>query len=157
MAGRIYSFQMSAASVSAVQDLFLLQSTSGMAFRLLEIVLGQTTLTTVEELKVSLKRFSGAYTAGSAGTATTGQKHVFGDASPIVTCAVNATTQTAVGSGAVSILRSDVFYEVNGYQYLAIPDREIIIAPSQALVMTLDTAPGAARVMSGTATIEELY
>jgi hypothetical protein len=155
MTGRVYSAEFNAVSVSAVQDLFLIQSTSGMAFRLLEIIVGQVTVTTVEELRVSFKRFSGAYTAGTGGTAFTPSKHNFGDSAATVTCFTNATTQTSGGTSA--ILRADTFNEVNGYQYLAIPDREIIIAPSQALVVSLDTAPAAARVMSGTLTLEELF
>lgn len=155
MTGRVYSVEFANVSVSAVQDLFLLQSTSGMAFRLLEVVLGQVTITTVEELRVSLKRFSGAYTAGTGGTATTPAKHNFGDAAAVTTCSANATTQTT--GGASVILRADTFNEVNGYQYLAIPDREIIIAPSQALVFSLDTAPATARFMSATLTFEEIF
>ena len=155
MTGRVYSVEFQNISVSAVQDLLIVQSTSGMAFKLLEIVLGQVTLTTVEELRVSLKRFSGAYTAGTGGTTTTPVKHNFGDAAATVTCLSNATTQTSGGTS--TILRADVFNEVNGYQYLAIPDREIIIAPSQALVFSLDTAPGTARFMSCTLTFEEIF
>ena len=155
MTGRVYSVEFNAVSVSAVQDLFLVQSTSGMAFKLLEIVLGQITLTTVEELRLTLKRFSGAYTAGTGGTAFTPVKHNFGDAAATATCFTNATTQTS--GGTATILRADTFNEVNGYQYLAIPDREIIIAPSQALVVSLDTSPAAARIMSGTLTLEELF
>lgn len=155
MTGRVYSVEFNAVSVSAVQDLFLMQSTSGMAFKLLEVVLGQVTLTTVEELRLTFKRFSGAYTAGTGGTAFTPAKHNFGDAAATATCFTNATTQTSGGSSV--ILRADTFNEVNGYQYLAIPDREIIIAPSQALVVSLDLAPAGARTMSGTLTFEELY
>ena len=155
MTGRVYSVEFQNVSVTVVQDLFLLQSTSGMAFKLLEIVLGQVSITTVEELRVSLKRFSGAYTAGTGGSAVTPVKHNFGDAGATVTAISNATGQTSGGTSAT--LRADTFNEVNGYQYLAIPDREIIIAPSQALVFSLDTAPSAARLMSCTVTFEEMF
>ena len=153
--GRVYEVPFAAVSVSAVQDLLSVQSTSGMAFRLLEIVLGQITITTVEALNLSIKRFSGAYTIGSGGASVTPAKHNFGDAAATVTGRRNDTTQTTGGTSVT--LRADAYNEINGYQYLGIPDKEIIIAPSQALVLSLDTVPGAARTMSGAILIEELF
>ena len=155
--GRVYSISFTNISVSAVQDLISVQSTSGMAFKLLEAVFGQITVTTIENLRLTIKRFSGAYTIGSVGAAATPQKQNFGDAAATVTARVNDTTQTVVGGGAVVTERADVLNMINGYQYLAIPDKEIIIAPSQALVFSLDTAPGAARVMNGSLLVEEMF
>lgn len=153
--GRIYEVPFSNVSVSAVQDLLSVQSTSGMAFKLLEIVLGQITVATVENLRLTLKRFSGAYTIGSGGSSVTPVKHNFGDAAATVTARANDTTQTTGGTS--SIIRADVFNEINGYQYLAIPDKEIILPPSQAFILSLDTAPAAARTMNGSLLLEELY
>lgn len=153
--GRVYEVPFVGVSVTAVQDLFSVQSTSGMAFKLLEIVLGQVSITSVEALRLTFKRFSGAYTIGSIGTAPAPQKHNFGDAAAVATARVNDTTQTTGGTSVT--VRSDVFNEVNGFQYLAIPDKEIIIAPSQAFVLSLDTAPAAARLISGALTFEELF
>jgi len=153
--GRVYEIPFNNISVSAVQDLISVQSTSGMAFKVLEVVLGQITSTTVESLNLSLKRFSGAYSIGSGGGAVTPAKHNFGDPAATATARRNDTTQTNGGTSVT--VRADVYNEVNGYQYLAIPDKEIIIAPSQAFVVSLDSAPGAARTMSGSVTIEELF
>lgn len=153
--GRVYECGFNAVSVSAVQDLFSIQSTANMAFKVVEIVLGQVTVTTIENLRMTFKRFSGAYTIGSGGTAVTPQKHNFGDAAATATVRANDTTQLTGGTSV--ILRPEVYNEINGYQYLAIPDKEIIIAPSQAFVLSLDIAPGSARVMNGSITFEELY
>lgn len=153
--GRIYEVPFSNVSVSAVQDLFSVQSTSGMAFKLLEIVLGQITVATVESLRLTFKRYSGAYSIGSGGSSITPVKHNFGDAAATVTARGNDTTQTSGGTS--SIIRADVFNEINGFQYLAIPDKEIILAPSQALIISLDIAPAAARTMNGSLLLEELY
>src|SRR6185437_14508801 len=106
-------------------------------------VLGQISITTTESVQLTFKRFSGAYTIGSGGSALTPQKHNFGDTAAICTARCNDTTQTT--SGTSVIIRADVFNEVNGYQYLAIPEKEIIIAPSQAFVLSMDTAPAASR------------
>lgn len=156
MAGRVYTLEFAGVTVAAVQDLFSLQSTSGMAFKLIEAVIGPVAgLTTTENVKVSLKRFSGAYTIGSGGSSVTPAKHNNGDAAATCTGRANDTTQTTGGTSVV--LRAEDVNEINGWSYLAIPDKEIIIAPSQALVLSLDTAPGASRTVSGTLTFEEVF
>lgn len=155
MAGRIYEVPFNNISVSLVQDLFSIQSTANMSFRVLEVILGQVSVTTIENLRLTFKRFSGAYTIGSAGSSLTPAKHNFGDSAAVATARSNDTTQTTGGTSV--IIRADVFNQINGYQYLAIPDKEIIIPPSQAFVVSLDTAPAAARIMSGSVTFEELY
>lgn len=153
--GRVYEASFSNVSVSLVQDLFSIQSTSGMALKILEIVLGQVTVTTIENLRMTFKRFSGAYTIGSVGSAPTPQKHNFGDPAATATVRANDTTQTTGGSSVT--IRADNFNEINGFQYLAIPDKEIILAPSQAFVLSLDSAPAAARTMNGSILFEELF
>jgi hypothetical protein len=153
--GRVYEAGFSAASISAVQDIFSIQSTSGMAFCVREIVLTQITAVTIEAWRMTLKRFSGGYTIGAGGSALTPAKHNFNDAAATCTARSNDTTQTTGGT-AVTI-RPDGFNLINGYQYLAIPDKEIIISPSQAFVLSLDAAPAGTRVVNGAITFEELY
>jgi hypothetical protein len=157
MAQRVYTCEFNGVAVSAVQDLFMLQTTSGMAAELHEIVLGQVTATSVGNLKVSLKRFSGSYTPGSGGSAGTVSKTNFNDSAATCTVGLNETSQTAVNTGAVANVRNDVFNVINGWQYLPAPEDRIQIAPSQALVVSLDTAPGNAETMSGTIVFAELF
>lgn len=150
---RIYTIQFSGVSVSAVQDLISAQSTSGGSFYVNEIYLGQITQTSVEILRVSVKRFSGAYSIGSAGTSATPQKMLFGDAAATATGRVNDTTQTT--SGTAVTLATDDFNLINGWQYLPAPEDRIKVNPSQAIVLSLDTAPASARTMSGYMVIAE--
>lgn len=153
--GRIYTISFSNVSVAAVQDLISAQSTAGMAFSVHSLVLGQTTATTVGNLRVTLKRFSGAYTIGSVGSAATPAAQNFGDAAATVTGRVNDTTQTTAGTS--KVLVADVYNPINGYQFLPPPEDRPIIAISQAFVVSLDTAPSGGETTNGTLTIEELF
>lgn len=153
--GRVYEVPISNVTVSAVQDIFSLQSTSGMAFQLLEIVLGQITQTSPEILRMTFKRFSGGYSIGSGGSTPTPAKHNNGDAAATVTAHANDTTQTSGGTSVT--IRGEDWNLINGYQYLAIPKKEIIFPPSQAFILSLDGAPAAGRVVNGSITFEELF
>jgi len=153
--GRIYSIQFNNVSVSAVQDLMSLQSTSGMAISIHEVIVAQVTGSTVANLRLTLKRFSGAYSIGSGGSSVTPGKFNFGDAAATATGRANDTTQTT--SGTAVTLRGDVYNVINGYQFLPAPEDRPIIAPSQAFVVSLDSAPGSAETMSGTVVFEELF
>lgn len=152
---RIYTVSFASVAVTAVQDLISVQSTSGMAIEIHEIVLGQVTATSIEALAISLKRFSGAYTIGSGGSAATPAKHNFGDSAATATGRVNDTTKTTGGTS--TTIRAEVFNEVNGFQYLPAPDDRPVIAPSQAFVLSLDGAPAASRTVSGALTFAELF
>ena len=151
---RIYSVPFVNVSVAAVQDLFSLQTTSGMAVELHEITIGQVTSTTVASARLSWKRFSGAYTIGSGGNSATPAKLNFGDAAAVATGRINDTTQTSAGTSVV--FHGDVFNYVNGFLWLPAPEDRPIIAPSQAFVLSLDNVPSTA-TMSGTLTFAELF
>lgn len=153
--GRIYSVNFANVSVAAAQDLMSVQSTSGMAFSVHSVVIGQITATTVGNLRLTMKRFSGGYSIGSAGSSATPVKNNFGDTAATATGRVNDTTQTSGGTAA--ILVADVYNPINGYQYLPPPEDRPIIAISQAFVVSLDTAPSGAETMNGTLIIEELF
>ena len=154
--GRIYEISFQNVSISATQDLFNIAATSGMAFALHEIQLGQITQTSVENLQISLRRFTATVTNGSGGGAATPQKHTSGDAAATVTARINDTV-VATTNGTATVIRPDTFSLLNGYFYLPAPEDRIIIAPSQNLIIRLDSAPAAARTMSGSAVIEELF
>jgi hypothetical protein len=155
MTGRVYEIPFSNVTISAAQDIFSVQSTANMAFIIKEIILNQVTAVTIEGWRMTLKRFSGGYSIGSAGTSVTPVKHNFNDAAATVTARANDTTQTSGGTSV--IIRADGFNLVNGYQYLAIPEDEINIAPSQAFVLSLDSTPAAGRVVNGTMLVKELF
>lgn len=152
---RVYSFAFTGVAVSAVQDLISLQSTSGGNFELHELLISQITQTSVELLRLDLKRFSGGYTIGSVGSSATPRPHLFGDAAATCTGRVNDTTQTTGGTSVT--LLSDVINLINGWQYLPAPEDRLIFNPSQAMVLSLGNAPAAARTMSGSIKFAEVF
>lgn len=152
---RVYTVQFNNIAVTAVQDLIGVYSGANMAFELHEIFIGQISATAIGNLRLSIKRMLATVTSGSGGSAPTPQKAINGDAAATVTARANDTIQATATS--TSVLRSDVFNVINGYLWLPAPDDRPIIAPSQALIVSLDTAPGASETMSGTATFRELF
>lgn len=153
--GRIYRVPFKQVAVSAVQDLISVQSTSGMAFEVHEVVIGQITASTIGNLPISMKRVSGAYTIGSGGNTSTPVKVNSGDVAATVTGRINDTTQTSGGTS--TVLKPDVFNVLNGYIWLPAPENRDVIAPGQAWVLSLDAAPGSSQTMSGYVTIKELF
>ena len=151
---RAYTSEFDNVSVSAVQDLISLQTTSGMVAEIHEATLGQVTATAVGNLRMTMKRFSGAYSIGSGGSSVTPSKHVFGDSAATCTTRANDTTQTT--SGTAVKLPADAINVINGYQYLPAPEDRINFTISQAYVWSLDSAPGSAETMSGKVTFAEL-
>ena len=151
---RLYSVSFSAVSLAATQDLFSLTSTAGMAFRLRRIELGQTNVSSWTAFQLQLKRLSGTLTVGSGGTAPTPQKFNFGDAAATVTARANDTTiYTATTS---SILFSRGWELLNGFFWAPTTSmEEVIIAPSQALALTLVGTP--TMTASGYIEFEELF
>jgi hypothetical protein len=138
---RVYTMTWGNTSVSAVQDLLALYMGSGGAAEVHEFVLGQVTGTTVANLRFSFKRLPSTVTSGSAGSAGTINKARSGDAAATVTGRINDTTQATTSGTAVN-LREDVWNVVNGYQYLPAPEDREAANPSEALVVSLDQAPG---------------
>jgi len=150
---RAYTVRTSNVSVSAVQDLISIQTTSGMVCEIDEMSAGQVTATTVGNLNCSFKRFSGAYSIGSGGTSATPRPHLFGDSAATCTARANDTTQTSGGTSVT--LDSDVINVVNGYVKLPAPEDRWSFTLSQAFVWSLDTAPTAAEAMSVKVTFRE--
>jgi hypothetical protein len=155
MAQRVYTDQFNNVSIAAVQDMFDIQPGATIGVEIHEWVVGQVTATSVGNLRISNHRLPATVTTGSGGTAATPQKKNFNDAAAIHTCRVNDTTQ-ATTSGTNSNLRGDIYNVINGYQYMPPPEDREQITISQAFIVSLDQAPGAGEVSSGTATVAEL-
>jgi hypothetical protein len=154
--GRTYAVSFSGVSVAAIQDLIAVYCGSQMAIEVHGITIGQITGTTVQNLKISLKRLAAAVTSGSGGSTGSPVKMTRGDASPTVTARVNDTTQATSASSSVKLL-DDVFNIVNGYQFFFPPNDIPTIGLSEAVVLSLDTAPNpSALLMSGTLYFAEI-
>ena len=152
---RVYTMTTYNVAVSAVQDLMALYAGSSAAFEVHEFVLGQVTATTVGNLRFSLKRLPTTVTAGSGGNAGTINKSRSGDASATVTGRINDTTQ-ATTNGTAVVLRADIYNPINGYQFLPAPEDRPACNPSEAVIVSLDQAPGSSETMSASITFGEL-
>ena len=153
---RIYTTQFAGVAVTAVQDLFALTATANMAIKIHEVVIGQITATVIGNLRISLKRLPSTVTAGSGGSTPTIIAINPSDASATTTVRANDTTQ-ATTSGTAQILRSDIYNVLNGFIFLPPIEDRPIIKPSQAFIVSLDTAPGSSETMSGSIVWEELF
>ena len=154
-AGRTYNVSFEAVACTAVQDLIAVYAGASMAFEVVSINLGQVTATTVALLNLSLKHLPATVTAGSVGTAATPRPDTPTDAAATVTARVNDTTQ-ATSSGTVTTMLADVFNVVNGYQWIFPANARPTCKLSEAMVLSLNTAP-ATLTISGTMKIRELF
>lgn len=155
--GRKYIVPIDAVSVSAIQDLFELTGASNKTLVIHEIKAGQSSDAgdaQSEQLKVTFKRFTGAYTSGSGGSAPTPRPLDPGDAAATFTAEINNTTQATGGTSVT--LHADSFNVIGpGFHYLPIPEARIVIGPSSALVVSI-TAPADAITLNGYAIVEEV-
>lgn len=151
---RAYTSEFAGVSITAVQDLVSLQTTSAMVAEIDEFTVGQITSATIGNLRVSMNRFSGAYSIGSAGSSVTPRPHVFGDSAAVCTTRTNDTTQT--NSGTKVVLPVPVYNVINGLTYQPPREDRIVVAISQAFVASLDTAPAAGETSSGYLTFREV-
>ncbi len=158
--GRIYTGQFNSVSVSAaVQDLF-------------EILLDATVVGILHEVKVTQESDAGdseseqlAYqikrgignTSGSGGSTLLPHQHETGDAVSVdALIELNNTTQAIAGGGSLTTVLEDCQNIHNGWHYLPTPELRLIFAPSEMIVVSLETIPNDAIVMSGYIVWEEL-
>ena len=149
---RTYNITFRGVSVSAVQDLCAAYAGANMAIEIVSIALGQITQTNVENLQISIKHIAATVTAGSGGNSFTPVADNPTDAAATFTARINDTTQA---SGTTTYPHADVYSELNGYQWIF--PRRPSCKPSEALILSLDSAPSAARTMTGTMKVRELF
>ena len=148
--GRVYTAVFEGISVSAVQDLFEIQSAASVVIALLEVHITQDTDETSQQLPVQIIRVPATFTSGN-GTAVTPRKTMPGDPTSVVTVERNATT-VATTSGTLEPLRRMGDNVLNGWHWVFTPETCLWLGPGAAtsgLVVRLPTAPGAAITMSG--------
>lgn len=157
--GMRYSASFSAVAVSAAQDLFELLAPADACIAIHSIRLGQSSDfgdAQAEGLEVTLKRATGSYTSGSGGTSPSKNALESGFSAAGATVEANNTTQAAVGTGTLTKFMHDTFNIQIGWLYQPVPEERIILSPSQALILSLDSAPADAITMSGTIVWEEI-
>lgn len=154
---RIYTVIFDNVAVTAAQDLYELLAGSANP-----IVLHRLTLTQNseigdaqdEQLRVTIKRVTGAPTSGSGGSAPTPRPVDQGDAAAAFTAEVNNTTQLSGGTSVT--LHSEAWNVRAGMDYFPAPEQRFTFQISTRCVASLDAAPADSVSMHGTAVIEEL-
>lgn len=155
--GRMYSVVISAASVSAAVDAFEITGAASKVLRIHEIKISQSSDAgdaQSEQIRVTAKRFTGAYTSGSGGSAPTPRPFNPSDAAAAFTAETGNTTQ-ATGGTSVTLLEDSFNVLGPGWHYLPTPESRIEIAASSALVVSI-TAPADALTVNGYAIVEEI-
>lgn len=155
-AGRTYIIRFRGVSVSAAQDLCAAYAGASMALEVISVTLGQVTLPTVELLPISIKRLTATVTAGSGGNSFTPELDTDTDSAATFTARINDTT-IATTSGSTAFPHVDIFNVVNGYPWIFPERARPSCKLSEALIFSLDGAPGAARVMTGSMKVRELF
>lgn len=153
MKSRPYTVSFANVSVAAIQDLFSVLSTSGMAWELHEVRIGQVTTTSIALARVRILRSTGGFSQGSGGSTPTPQP-LFGTQAATVTAHANDTSQAT--GGTVTTLISDDFNYVNGFLYLPAEDDRPVFGISQMCSVLIDNIPITA-FLNGSLTLGELF
>jgi hypothetical protein len=156
MTVRVYSVPITAIAVTAAQDIFYALCSSTVPIELHELILMQKTLTSWEAKDFTIRRFTATVTPGSGGASVTPVSHAPNDVASVTTCRRNDTT-LATTSGTNTVIKGLTWNFLNDFYWspAGIDDR-LVFAPSQAMVIRLDTPPSASMTMSGTMVFAEL-
>lgn len=151
--GRIYAVPISAVSVSAAVDLWEILAPSTSSIRLHGVFVAQSSDTDSEQLRVSIRRVTGAPTSGSGGSSATPAPLLPGDAASGATAETCNTTQISGGTSVT--LHEDSWNVLGGFAWLPTPELRPVAAPSTRFVVAM-TAPADAVTVNGTLYFEEL-
>lgn len=114
-------------ALTTAGDIFQLRNSTSRTLRIIEIRIGQTNITALENLAVQLVRGTG----GSTGTALTEYEWNVDGPAATATAASRATSfGTEVDSGGVDLDYGAVWNILQEFVWLPTPDLELIIPPS---------------------------
>jgi hypothetical protein len=153
---RFYTVQFNAVTATAVQDLFNISATSGMAFKLHQLELGSDNQTAVGEVRVSIKRLTATVTNGTGGSSATMIPLLSTDSAATITGRTNDATTRASTSGSTSLLFELGWNLLNGLIFIPAPEYRPSFAISQNLLIGLETAPSSA-IIDGYIILEEAF
>jgi len=156
MTQRVYAVPFKNVSIAAVQDIIGIYAGSSKALEIHEIRLGQTSITTASQLRVTMRRLPATVTSGSVGAAVTPVPQNKNDTAATFTARANDTTQ-ATTSGTALDYTPDVWNLVNGYDMLYAPEDRPVINPNEAFIVSLDQTPGSSMNSSGVVIVAELF
>lgn len=150
---RIYTVTVDALTLSAVLDVFELTPADDKPITIRKVVLTPDSSETNQQLKVKLKRFSGAYTSGSGGGTPTPVALNSHDAAAGFTAESGNTTQATGGTSV--LLQPESFPSQGGFEFLPDTPERPVIYQGEAFVVSVEESAGGA-VYSGYAIVEEL-
>lgn len=152
---RIYSAVMRGVAVSAIQDLFELVASSDSVVKLLAVYISQSSEEKdAEDEQLRLEFTLGYTSSGSGGSSVTPEALDGGDTAFAGTCEINNTTQASTGTA--RYMHAESFNVRAGYVYVPTPKCEIVLKPSERLVIELPVAPADEITMDGTIIFEEI-
>lgn len=137
--GRIYSAHVNGLSWSAPMDFWELKAAASAIIIVHEVWIGQNSDygdAAAEGVLVTFKRASGTYASGSLGSTPSKNPLQFGDAASGATLEAGNTTQATADTGALTVFRSQSFNVQAGLLWLPTPETRLILAPTQALVVS---------------------
>lgn len=152
--GRMYTAIFENVSVSAAQDLFEITPADDKPVKIHQIVISNVSSETADQLRYTIKRFSGAYTSGSGGTSPTPRPLDSNDTAAGFTVEANNTTR-ATGGTSVTLWAEGQDARA-GWNWFPTPAGQIRCPQAEAIVVGLEAAPASSTPMSGTVLIEEL-
>jgi hypothetical protein len=151
---RFYTVIFENVAVAAAQDLFELQAADDKPIKIHQIVVTNIASETSDQLRFTIKRFTGAFTGGSVGTAPTPRPLTTSDPAAGFVAEVNNTTRATGGTSVT--LWAEGQNALNGFAWTATPGAEIVAVQAEALVVGLEAAPAASTNMSGSVLVEEI-
>ena len=156
MTQRVYAVPFKNVSIAAAQDVIAIYAGSAKALEIHEIRLGQTTITTAAQLRLTLRRLPATVTVGSGGSTPTPTPQNKNDTAASFTAHANDTTVASTSGTAVDYT-PDVWNLVNGYDMLYAPEDRPVINPNEAFIVSLDQTPSQSMNCSGVAIVAELF
>ena len=151
--GRIYTAVLDAQAVAAVCELFFIAAPSDAIVKIHEICITQDVSETSEQLPINV--FRTATDQSGKGTSNTPAPLEAGDAAFGGTARTNILAAATLATETTILLRQSQNV-LNGWHILPTPECQIVISPSENLVVKLDAAPGASINISGYVVFEEI-
>ena len=149
--GIVYTGVFSGVSVTAAQDLFELLAPAARSVILHSVAISQSSNTDSEQLRLTIRRVTGAPTSGSGGSTVTPASAV-----PGLTFdgTLEANNTTRISGGTQATLWDEGQNVLNGWQYLPVPEDRLEAEGGSRLVIGLEAAPADALTMSGVIVFE---
>ncbi len=154
MSQHMYTASFAEVAVTAAQDFFQLLASGTVGFKVHSIRIGQSSDAAdaqAEMLPITIGR-SDMTVNGSGGSTITPALHSPGSSAAATVAEANNTTVSTV----VTVVVADTFNVQAGWLYLPTPDEQILILPTEGLVVTLEAAPDDSLTVSGSITFEEI-